>query len=171
MISQEPCATVESAMVEGEKLSGSIILIGFGNPGRLDDGLGPALAEQVEQLDLPRLTVESHYQLAVEHAELVSDHDVVIFADAAIEGEEPFEWSRLAPRLDASFTTHEVAPSTILGLAHNLFGASTEGYLLAIRGYRFDDFGEQLSDLAQNNLSAAIRMLQTIIPANRSEAK
>jgi hydrogenase maturation protease len=150
------------------KLAGSILLIGFGNPGRLDDGLGPALAERIDQwcqsqLGQSQITVETCYQLAVEHAELVSGYDVVVFADADMQGCAPFQWSRIEPRLDASFTTHDVAPSTVLGLAHNLFGATTQGYLLAIRGYQFDDFGETLSVPAQDNLSAAVLWLQSQI--------
>jgi len=31
---------------------GKVLLIGFGNPGRLDDGLGPALAEIFEEKSL-----------------------------------------------------------------------------------------------------------------------
>ena len=122
-------------------------------------------------MGLPRVTVQSCYQLAVEHAELVAGHDVVIFADADVRGGEPFEWSRIEPRLDASFTTHVVAPSTVLGLAHNLFDATTKGYLLAIRGYEFDDFGEYLSAPAQENLNAAVRFLQSQLLATRNEAK
>ena len=134
----------------------------------------PGGAERIDQLclspmGLSRMTVESCYQLAVEHAELVAGYDVVIFADADVQGREPYEWSRIESRLDASFTTHDVAPSTVLGLARNLFGASTEGYLLAIRGYQFDDFGEHLSAPAQENLTAAVRLLQSLM--TRSEAR
>jgi hydrogenase maturation protease len=174
MMTQESCQALPDTT-----LHGSILVIGFGNPGRLDDGLGPALAERINQLgqtsadqtpfDLSCVTVETCYQLAVEHAELVSGYDVVIFADAAVQGREPYEWSRIEPRLDASFTTHDVAPSTVLGLARNLFGAATEGYLLAIRGYQFDDFGEHLSAPAQENLTAAVRLLQSL--TTRSEAR
>ena len=32
---------------------GTVLLLGYGNPGRLDDGLGPALAAQVECLACP----------------------------------------------------------------------------------------------------------------------
>ena len=51
-----------------------ILLIGFGNPGRLDDGLGPALADAIEKLALPGVTVESNYQLTVEDAAEIAKH-------------------------------------------------------------------------------------------------
>ena len=107
-----------------------------------------------------RVTVESCYQLAVEHAEQAAGYDVVVFADAAIRGTEPFQWLRLEPEIDADFSTHSVAPATILGLAHHLFQATTEGYMLGIRGYTFDNFGEELSPHARENLAAASAFFQ-----------
>ena len=59
-----------------------ILLIGYGNPGRLDDGLGPAFAKAVEALHTPGVTVEANYQLAVEDAHAVAQHEIVVFADA-----------------------------------------------------------------------------------------
>ena len=141
-------------------IRGRVLLIGYGNPGRLDDGLGPALADSVRRMPCPRVTVESCYQLAVEHAEQAAGYDVVVFADAAVRGPEPFQWLPLVPEIDAAFSTHSVSPATILGLAHHLFQAKTEGYMLGIRGYTFDDFGEELSPGARENLAAATEFFQ-----------
>ena len=49
-----------------------MLLIGYGNPGRGDDGLGPALSEAVAARSLPGLEVDTDYQLVAEHA-LVTD--------------------------------------------------------------------------------------------------
>ena len=144
-------------------LHGKVLLIGYGNPGRLDDGLGPAFAMAVRPMELERVTVESCYQLAVEHAEQAAHYDVVVFADASVNGAEPFRWERLQPTMDADFSTHSVAPATILGLAHHLFQATTDGYVLGIRGYEFDDFGERLSPRARDNLAAATRFFQATL--------
>ena len=139
------------------KLHGRILLIGYGNPGRLDDGLGPTLVAAVEQMGLDHVTVESCYQLAVEHAEQASRHDVVIFVDADTSGLEPFHFQRLGPKIDAHFSTHSMAPETILGLACNVFDATIDGYILGIRGYDFAGFGENLSPRARWNLAAAVQ--------------
>jgi hydrogenase maturation protease len=140
---------------------GSVLLIGYGNPGRLDDGLGPALAEAATRLAAGRLTVESCYQLAVEHAAQMANFDVVIFADADLRGPEPYRFERLQPSTEAPFTTHHVEPATLLGLARDLFGATPDAYVLGIRGYEFNDFGEHLSPKAQKNLAAAERLLES----------
>ncbi|MDD3375432.1 MAG: hydrogenase maturation protease [Candidatus Omnitrophica bacterium] len=138
-----------------------VLLIGYGNPGRLDDGLGPALAEAIEKLDLPDVTVDSDYQLTVEDAAAVAEHDVVIFADAAVDGQEPFFFQKIKPKSDVSFTTHSIEPEAVLALAHDLFQSKAEAYALGIRGYEFNDFGEKLSDKAQNNLLDAIKFIKS----------
>ena len=150
-------------------LRGKVLVIGYGNPGRLDDGLGPALAEEVSRWRLDHVTVESCYQLAVEHAEQVARYDVVIFADADTKSPEPFRFDRLTASLDVTFTTHSVAPEAILGLARQIFQAKTEGYIIGIRGYEFDDFGESLSPRARGNLGAAAHFLQSALQPTECE--
>ncbi|TYC60955.1 Ni/Fe hydrogenase, partial [Marinobacter sp. BW6] len=56
-----------------------MFLIGYGNPGRGDDGLGPAFSEGMAARSLPGLEVDTDYQLVAEHALAISGHDVVIF--------------------------------------------------------------------------------------------
>ena len=136
-----------------------VLLIGYGNPGRLDDGLGPALATEVEQLDLPGVTVDSDYQLTVEDAAAIAQHDAVVFADAAVSGPEPFCFERIDPKPALSFSSHSVEPAAVLALAEELFGSSTPGYCLGIRGYEFNDYHERLSEQAQANLTAAVKFI------------
>ena len=144
-----------------------ILVIGYGNPGRLDDGLGPALAEQLSAMRLDHVTVETDYQLTVEDAELAARHDVVVFADAAVAGPAPFDFRSVEPRRGAEFTTHSVSPEQVLGLAHDLFGATTAGYVLAIRGCEFDDFGERLSREGRDHLAAALAALKDVLLGNK----
>jgi hydrogenase maturation protease len=147
-----------------------VLVYGYGNPGRLDDGLGPALADRLAASGLPGVTVETNYQLAVEDAAAVAEHDVVVFADASIEGPDPFSFTRLTPRPDASFTTHVLPPEALLAIAGEHFGAETPGYLLAIRGHEFDEFGEYLSKPARDNLAAAEAFLTEVVRSGSFEA-
>lgn len=141
----------------------NLLFIGYGNPGRLDDGLGPACAEAMEKKNLPGVTVDADYQLTVEDAEAVARHDVVIFADASVTGGEPFEFKRVSPSHEMSFTTHSVEPEAVIGMAQRLFHADTRAYVLGIRGYAFNEFGERLSEQAANNLDAAIQFIEGVI--------
>ena len=144
-------------------MANSVLLIGYGNPGRQDDGLGPALAEAVERLRIPDVTVEADYQLTVEDAAAAAAHRYVVFADASVGGREPFYFRAVQPAEHTSFSTHSVEPEAVLALARDLFQADATGYALGIRGYRFGEFGETLSDKGRENLAAALRFIVPVL--------
>ena len=141
----------------------TILIIGYGNPGRRDDGLGPGLAERIERMGIPGVTVDSDYQLTVEDAEAVARHEVVIFADASVRGTEPFFFRRVAPRAAPGFSSHGVEPEEVLALAETLFGARPEAYVLGMRGCEFDVFGEGLSTRAAANLDQAVTFIARVL--------
>jgi len=141
-----------------------VLVLGFGNPGRLDDGLGPALAEAVAAMGLSGVTAEASYQLTVEDAAEVARHRVVLFADADVGGPEPFWVQRIqAGTPPMSFSSHAVEPQAVVSLAKALFHAEPEAYVMGIRGYQFNAFGEYLSPRAHGNLAAAIAFVQAAI--------
>lgn len=90
-------------------------------------------------------------------------HDVVVFMDACVCGSEPFTFGPIQPERAVSFSSHSMTPPTVLALAQELFGASTRGYVLGVRGYCFDEFSERLSPQAQMNLDAARRFLEVLL--------
>ena len=138
-------------------MTARVLVYGYGNPGRLDDGLGPALVRDLSAGGVgAHVTMETGYQLQIEDAALVAEHDVVVFADADRGCQDPFALRRLEPRHAAAFSTHAVAPETVLALAQEHFGGRTVGFVLGIRGYEFQEFGEALSPDARRNLAAAV---------------
>ena len=136
-----------------------VLVLGYGNPGRQDDGLGPALAEALAALSLPGVSVDSDYQLMVDDAASFREADLVVLADAAVQGPEPFFVQRVEPRSGASFTSHGVDGPELAGLARDLFHVTPPVYQLGIRGYLFDTFEERISDKARANLEEALRFL------------
>lgn len=149
-----------------------ILVIGFGNPGRLDDGLGPAFAERIQAQDLPDVTVESNYQLNIEDAELMSRFDVVVFADASVDATEPFDFMPMQPKPPmVGFSSHSITAESLLGLAGELFNASPRTYAMAIRGYGFNEFGECLSAGASKNLTAAVTYFEKWLGSLRLETQ
>jgi hydrogenase maturation protease len=141
----------------------SVFLIGYGNPGRLDDGLGPLLAAELETRGVPGLTVDSGYQLTVEDAASVAGHDVVVFVDADATGSDPFHFRRLQPGGSSGLGSHSVEPAEVLTLAGTLFNKMPEAYVLGIRGMVFDAFGEGLSPGARSNLDQAVTFIERVI--------
>jgi hydrogenase maturation protease len=142
-----------------------ILVIGYGNAGRRDDGLGPALAARLEALDLPGVTIESDYQLVIEHAELASRHDVVVFVDAAtdINDDAPYYLRPVEPAPDPTCFSHRISPPAVLHLAVQCFGARPRAWLLGIRPVDLESFAEGLTPAAEKNLAAALAALREII--------
>jgi hydrogenase maturation protease len=138
-----------------------VLVHGYGNPGRLDDGLGPAFAAALSERGLgTAATLETGYQLQIEDAALVAEHDVVIFVDADASCPAPFRLRPLEPGEEAAFSTHALSPGAVLGLARRHFGAGTRAFVLGIRGYEFDGYGERLSPQARYNLERAVEFVE-----------
>lgn len=141
-----------------------ILIYGYGNPGRRDDGLGVAMAEMVEEWikinNLPQIDVDSNYQLNVEDAEKISNYDLVIFVDASQEEYlQDFKMTDIIPNKNmVEFTMHAVSPAYILHLTNDLFKKHPDAKLLSIRGYRWE-FQEGISESAQHNLESAYSFL------------
>jgi len=141
-----------------------ILVIGYGNPGRQDDGLGPAAVAEIVKLAWPNVTALGNYQLAIEDAIDVAAHDSVWFIDAACTGEVPCEVRPLRAALDIQFTTHLLKPEALLAIAQQHFSKTPEAQLVSIRGYEFD-FQEGLSERARDNLTQTMALLRQRIGA------
>jgi hydrogenase maturation protease len=147
-----------------------VLVIGYGNPGRRDDGLGPAFAAALEARRIPGVAVDSDYQLTVEDAHAMAGVETVLFADADASGPEPFAVRRVDPRPANAVGTHGVEPGEVLELARSLFGARCAAFVLGIRGYEFDLFTEGLSGRARANLAAALRDVEPALRNGTVEA-
>lgn len=138
------------------------LVLAYGNPGRQDDGLGPAVAECIEELGWPDVSVETDYQLNIEHGALLSDYDAVLFVDASMNGPEPFSLRRLLPSPEITFTTHALSPEGVLAVSETHFDASPQAWLLGVRGYMFE-FCEGLSAKGMKNRGEAAAFAQSLI--------
>ncbi|CAG0949866.1 MAG: hydrogenase maturation protease [Anaerolinea sp.] len=118
------------------------LILGYGNPLRGDDGLGWHTLTRLEsQIDDPAVELVVCHQLTPEMAEPISRVHRVIFIDARQDG-TPGELRTeiIQPALvdpGAPFT-HRWEPSTLLGMAHWLFGGSPQGVLMSITGASFE---------------------------------
>jgi hydrogenase maturation protease len=125
----------------------------------MDDGLGPAMAACLESLSLRGVSVESDYQLTIELSHQVAQYDVIIFVDADANCSAPFFFRKLVPGAVTAASSHDVEPEEVLTLAQMLFGATTQAYVLGIRGYQFNNFNENITGRARKNLAAALQFL------------
>lgn len=136
----------------------SVLVIGYGNPGRQDDGLGPAAAVEIGEAGWPNVTTSDNYQLVIEDAVQVAAHEVVWFVDACRQGDAPCTVQSLSPAFEIAFTSHLLKPETLLAIAEQQFGKAPQAHLVSIRGYEFD-FVEGLTHRARANLALAVALL------------
>lgn len=131
------------------------LLIGYGNPGRGDDGLGPAFAQRMADKALPGLSVDIDFQLSADHALTISQHDLVIFADADIACSAPYTFGELTPATPQHLGSHSVTPEAAMVLSKLLFQTAPPAYVLGIAGDQFGKIEEGLSAIARQNLDLA----------------
>jgi hydrogenase maturation protease len=143
-----------------------MLIYGYGNPGRQDDGLGIELVNRLQdwadQKGLIDIRFEANYQLNIEDAELISHHELVIFADASEEEIEDFCLSEVEGRGELAFTTHSASPGYILKLCQELFLSEPQVFLLHIKGYEWE-FKEGISDKAGKNLDEAFAFMKEVL--------
>jgi hydrogenase maturation protease len=138
-----------------------ILIIGYGNPDREDDGvawhilqklatyfevpLSPALAaDQLDPDHQPHLAFE--LQLLPEMAEPMATYDFVCFVDAHTGAyEEDVRVAPLKPIFQTSPFTHHLTPESCLMLAQTLYGHAPPGLMVSVRGYYFG-YKTELSD-------------------------
>ncbi len=137
----------------------TIYIYGFGNPGRQDDGLGPAIIDKLESENISGIVTDSNYQLNIEDAHNIAGSEKVIFVDASIDADEPFSFRKIEPSAEITFSTHTMSPESVLALCKDLYDKDLEAYVMAIKGYEWD-FIEGLSSGAINNFNEAYVFLK-----------
>ena len=130
-----------------------ILLYGYGNPGRKDDGLGPILVDLLEKWIIKN---------EIKNISIYSDYDIVIFIDASIEEIDDFIFTRVEPSDKVNYTMHSASPSFVLNLCNKIYNYTPETYLLHIKGYEFQ-LQEGLSEKAQRNLESAYELIKGLL--------
>ncbi|HYO43217.1 MAG TPA: hydrogenase maturation protease [Candidatus Limnocylindrales bacterium] len=149
--------------------SGPVLVVGYGNPLRSDDGVGPAVAARL--VGDPRLAgadIRSAHQLTPELALDASRASLLVLVDAGV-GEAPGEVSmrRLEPSDEAGGAwTHHVDPAGIVGLARELFGAAPPVVMISI-GPATLELGESLSRTVADAVTRAADLVATVVEAHR----
>jgi hydrogenase maturation protease len=140
------------------------LIIGIGNCGRGDDGLGWAFLDRLQARGRYNGSMEYRYQLQIEDAERISRERGVLFVDAGI-GPLPggLQWRRCKPTCSSEFTSHALAPGVVLQLCQRYYGRSPQARLLVIEGREWG-LGADLSVVAERNLAAALDCFETFLP-------
>jgi hydrogenase maturation protease len=129
-------------------MTGRLLVIGYGNPLRGDDGVGWRAAERLAQdaAARPGLEVIACQQLTPELAESLSHADRAVFIDAAAEGVPGAVSREVVEPADPGpeAFSHHLEPAGLLGMAQALYGHCPDARLITVVGERFD-YSETLS--------------------------
>jgi hydrogenase maturation protease len=141
-----------------------VLVIGYGNALRGDDGLGPEAARRLErEIDDPEIEIRAAHQLTPEMADDLSRAELVLFIDAGSKG-RPGEVAvtevEAAPPEQA--ITHQFDPALLLAATQLLYGHLPRAFLLTIAGESFE-YEERLSETVLAALPEALAQARAVI--------
>lgn len=143
-----------------------ILIYGYGNPGRQDDGLGNHFVEMTKEWaaeqGLDNISFDSNYQLNIEDAAEIADKDIVIFVDASLEEIDDFVLDEITPDAKVEFSMHAVSASYVVHLCKEIYPNCPAAWLLHIKGYEWE-FLEGLTPQALRNCQKAFEHLKPIL--------
>jgi len=142
----------------------SVLVIGYGNSLRGDDGIGVAAAEQLRDIvQNSFVRILTCQQLTPELASEMSKADRVIMIDAA-KGESPgrIRVRKIEPGDDSATFTHDLRPSTLLACSQELYGKCPTTFLVSVTGYSFD-FSDELSDTITSVMPQVLARVRELI--------
>jgi hydrogenase maturation protease len=139
-----------------------ILIIGYGNPLRCDDGIAWHAARCLRE-KLPFTSIVSVHQLTPELAAMVAEADGVLFLDAAQCG-EPGEIScaRVDPEPDGRQSSHWLTPAQVMALCSQLYGVTPRALTVSVAGACFDH-GDTLSAPLRSALPSLIHRVEGLI--------
>ena len=138
-----------------------LLVIGYGNTLRRDDGVGPRVAAAVGRLRLPGVLTMACPQLTPELADPLSRAGAAVFVDASVEHRGPVRVRRLGPAGSSQILAHAADPRVLLALARDAFGRAPRAWMLTIPARELG-FGERLSRPAALGLKDAVRAVRAL---------
>ncbi len=144
-----------------------VLILTCGNPSRGDDALGSLFVERLEAAQEPfggdDVEPLTDFQLQIEHVVDLEGRALVLFVDASVSCPPPYQFTRLQPACDTSYTSHALSPVAVLQVYAQVNHAPPPpAFQLAIRGERFE-LGEPLSAAAEVNLAAALKFTALLL--------
>jgi hydrogenase maturation protease len=140
-----------------------LLIIGFGNPLRGDDGLGWRAAERLAAEARPGRHAIACQELTPDLAEPLSRAARAVFIDATIDGEPGMivvSELRASPPQAGAFS-HHLDPAGLLALAATWYGHAPQAELITVAGAHFDH-SEDLSPGAQVALKSLLKLVNAL---------
>ncbi|WP_296708542.1 hydrogenase maturation protease [Rhodoblastus sp.] len=139
-----------------------LVVFGWGNVSRGDDGLGPLLLARIAEANWADASLIEDFQLQLEHALDLQGADLALFLDAGKDTPTPFAFTEIHARHGMTHTSHALAPEAVLGVYEKTLGRSPPtSFLLCVRGESFE-LGDGLSAEGAARLESAWAFLEAL---------
>jgi hydrogenase maturation protease len=150
----------------------SIVVIGYGNPLRSDDGIGWRVVQELRtRLCTSGGEVIECHELAPEMADKIRLAALVIFVDAATGGfPGEVRHNRLGgsgAENESTAFSHARTPREVMALAAELYRASPEAHLFTVSGSSFG-IGDTLSREVAQAIPLVVAKIETLLRAAES---
>jgi hydrogenase maturation protease len=139
----------------------SLLVIGYGNTLRGDDGVGPRVAEAVGALGLPNVRTLICHQLSPEHAAPIAVAETVVFVDAAVDAPADVQLRPILPSDTSQLMAHAADPGIMLALSRDVFGHVPCAWWLTIPAVNLA-FTEELTATARRGCVEAVEKIRAL---------
>ncbi len=145
----------------------NILVFGYGNSGRQDDGIAIEMIKQLKtdgiKTFISNVEFYADTQLNIEDALRISKMDIVFFIDASDEDIDNITINRILPsEPKSSFSFHGFSPGFILSLCKKIYNKSPDVFLILIKGFEWE-IKEGLTSKARENMNQAIKLLVRLL--------
>ena len=147
--------------VSAVPIEAEMLVIGYGNSLRRDDGVGPRVAEAIEKLNLPGVRTLVCQLLTPEFADSIARARRVIFVDAAVDKTDGVHFRHLEPGETSQLMAHAADPRTMLALARDVFGRAPEAWWLTIPAIQLG-FGTEYSPETEAGFQKAVAEIKLL---------
>lgn len=151
-------------------MTGGVLVVGYGNVLRTDDGVGWHAAERLARDSrLSGATVLARHQLTPELALDISQATFVVLLDAGHD--QPAGTFAIAPverTGGGSASSHHLDPATLLALADELYGPPPSVFMVRV-GVESVEVGDRLSPIVEAALPRLVDAVAELVGAQPAQ--
>ena len=146
-----------------------ILVVGYGNPLRQDDGIGQHVAKTIADWNLPQVEAIAVHQLTPELAEYLIRAEMAIFVDACPVATSPDVSIQPLELAESGMTSgHSCDPQSLLAMTQALYGYHPRSWWVMVPGVHFE-LGECFSPIADQGIKTALQQIKQFIQTARRE--
>jgi len=139
-----------------------LVVFGWGNESRGDDGIGPLLLRELENAGWDEAELIEDFQLQIEHALDLKGAELALFLDAGRNTPDPFMFREIFASGGMTHTSHALAPESVLDIYRQIEKVEPPpSFLLCVSGERFG-LGDALSQEGAARLKLARAFLRQL---------